>query len=92
MLTINQFTLYGMNMNLEIALAKVVLGKFSNALKEKLESFLQSNNLKINSIPKKLLFNKEKFKFCKSLTIIIVKLYQLMSFNNKNMLFNTRLM
>ena len=92
MLTINQFTLYGMNMNLEIALVKEVLGKFSNALKEKLESFLQSSNLKINSIPKKLLFNKEKFKFCKSLTIIIVKLYQLMSFNNKNMLFNTRLM
>jgi hypothetical protein len=61
-----------------------------NALKEKLESNSLSNNLKIDLIPRKSLINKEKFKFCKSLTIIIVKLYQLMSFNNKNLWFNTR--
>ena len=65
--------LYGMNMSLETVSAKAVSAKFINALKEKLASFLLSNNLKTDLIPRKLHFNKEKFKFCKSLIVIIVK-------------------
>jgi len=42
-----------MNMNSEIALDKAALGRYSNALIEKLAKFMLLNSLKINSIPRR---------------------------------------